>query len=193
MRIHALLCLFFISELSYAGDTIHLLFVYGSKPKDKTESRWFGGVHGGHVSLSYQKGYISFLPAGKFHIFPKDSFHSVFETESEDRFVFDTTGSRYLIVSIPVDSVTRVRMDSIALCRIAKAPYDYAFFGMRCASAAYEMLAAAGVFPELKQANMVRKYFYPKLLRKEILSLAGQKGWPMYYRPGRKSRKWERD
>jgi hypothetical protein len=178
----------------FATDSVKVLFVYGSKPNAKGEDRWFGGKHGGHVSVQYRSMYASFVPDGGFHVFSsRKNIYSKFVLEYEDRFMFDTAESRYVIISVPVDSLQKLRLDSVISARLMKSPYDYAFFGMRCASAAYELFSTAGIFPSCSRKGMVRKYFYPKKLRKKLLKEAKLKNWPVYYRPGRNGRKWESD
>jgi hypothetical protein len=176
-----------------AQDTIKILFSYGSRPHAKGESRWFGGIHGGHVSISYYHQYASFVPNGDAHVFPKKKQASAFIIERDGQFIFDTTDSRYLILYIPADSQTIAKKDSILQCRLNKPGYDYALFGMRCASAAYEVMASAGLYPKYSRKKQVIKYFYPKLLRKKLLRQAKKNNWKMVYRPGRKTRKWEMD
>ncbi|MDI1232823.1 MAG: hypothetical protein PSX81_00920 [bacterium] len=181
-------------SIMHAQDTLQILFSYGSKPNTKAESKWFGGIHGGHVSISYKGGYASFVPAGGFHIFSHNkNKKSVFAREEANNFIFDTANSRYLILYIPVDKRQSNKVDSIISQRIVEAPYDYAFFGMRCASAAYEVLSGAGIYPKYSLRKMSIKYFYPKLLRKEIYKEVRAHSWKYFYRAGRKSRKWESD
>ncbi len=184
--------LFYLSSV-HAQDTIKVLFSYGSKPNARGESRWFGGIHGGHVSISYKRQYASFVPDGEVHIFPKKKQASAFVIERDGQFLFDTTDSRYLIICIPADSQTIARKDSILQNRLYKPGYDYALFGMRCASAAYEVLSASGLYPRYAIKRQAFKYFYPKLLRKKLLKQARKNKWKTIYRPGRKTRKWERD
>jgi hypothetical protein len=177
-----------------AQDSIQLLFTYGSKPIVDGEASWFGGLHGGHVSINYKGAYASFVPDGGVHVFAKKKHkQSAFMIEKDDDFVFDTSNARYLILTIHVTKGQARKIDSILRQRLFEAPYDYAFFGMRCASAAYEVLSNAGIYPKYSLRKMKYKYFYPKLLRKKLLKEAHTKGWHCYYRAGRKSRKWEKD
>jgi hypothetical protein len=178
----------------HAQDSIKLLFTYGSKPILDSEASWFGGLHGGHVSISYNSAYASFVPAGGVHVFAKKRHkQSAFIIEKDENFAYDTTNARYLILTIPVSKSQAHKVDSLLQQRLFDVPYDYAFFGMRCASAAYEVLSNAGIYPRYSIRNMSFKYFYPKLLRKQLLKEAHAKGWHYYYRSGRKSRKWEKD
>lgn len=185
---------FILCNTLNAQDSIQLLFAYGSKPISDGEASWFGGLHGGHVSISYKGAYASFVPDGGVHVFAKKKHkQSAFIIEKDENFAYDTVNARYLILTIPVTKSQAHKVDSLLRQRLFEAPYDYAFFGMRCASAAYEVLSSAGIYPKYSLRKMSRKYFYPKLLRKQLLKEAHAKGWHYYYRAGRKSRKWEKD
>lgn len=194
-RMKALALLLFICCLQWiqAADTVKILFVYGSKPLNHGESRWFGGIHGGHVSVSYNNHFVSFVPNGKFRVFPRRKAVSAFVEEYEGQFVFDTTDSRYLMVSIPVTAAQRRALDSVCKARLDSAEYEYGFFGMRCASAAYDVLSASGIVRSRGRTSCVIRYFYPKKLRKYMLKMANRNSWPMFFRWGRDTRRWESD
>lgn len=185
-----ILCL---SSKILAQDSIKLLFVYGSRPIEKHEDAWFGGIHGGHVSVSYLEGYVSFVPNDDVQIFRKNTINSKFTIEYGDQFVFDTSDSRYLIISIPTDSANRSQLDSVIRRYLNKSPYPYAFFGMRCASAAADLLQVSSILPATNASSLWRQYFYPRKLRRQLIKLARQNAWPMIYRSGRTSRRWESD
>ncbi|MFM6984198.1 MAG: hypothetical protein ACKOXF_08690 [Chitinophagaceae bacterium] len=188
-----LLITFSILNEAEARDTLKVLFVYGSRPASKGEDKWFGGLHGGHVSISYQKGFVSFVPKVGIQIFKRKKINSKFTLEYGDYFVFDTIDSRYLIISIPIDSLARIRLDSVINRYLIESPYPYAFFGMRCASAAADLMQKSSIISTKERKPLWRKYFYPRLLRRELIKMARQNAWPMYYRPGRSSRRWEKD
>lgn len=192
MKTICLIILFYF-RAALASDSVYVLFVYGSKPKVNTESNWLGGIHGGHVSVSYDKAFISFVPHDGVRIFPRRSVNSAFVLETDGDFIFDTSRSRYLLLAFEIDSIQRQTLDSICRSKLDTAGYEYAFFGMRCASAAYDLLSVAGVLPKMKRSKMVFKFFYPKLLRKKLLKKAKKENARIFYRPGRKSRKWEKD
>ncbi len=70
-----ILLLNFISFVSFAqSDTLFIKvnFLYGSKPLKEfknSETKHFGGIHGGHVSLELDNLDYSFGTSGTFHIF----------------------------------------------------------------------------------------------------------------------------
>ena len=61
------------SQVNAQMDTLHVRFLYGSKPKPefrKKQKPWFGGMLGGHVGLRYNDtSFLSFFYEGKVHIF----------------------------------------------------------------------------------------------------------------------------
>lgn len=185
------ICLLPISAVGM--DTLKVLFVYGSRPASKEEDKWFGGIHGGHVSIRYQEGFASFVPKDGLQIFPKSPINSKFICESGEHFVFDTTESRYLIISIPIDSLKHLKLDSLIKAYLFESPYPYAFFGMRCASASADLLQFAGLIEHVPKHRLWRQYFYPRQLRKILIKKARKNSWPMIYRIGRTSRRWEKD
>ena len=86
-------------------------------------------------------------------------------------------------------------LDSLAQQYTGKSPYDYAFLGMRCASATYDVLQAAGIVPEIKHrlwynvftTRQFRYLLYQQYVRNK------DKGWKLYVCKGSVSRKWEKD
>lgn len=182
-----------LSMSLFAGDTVKILFVYGSKPIAKGEKKFFGGLHGGHVSLQYRGGFASFTHSGSLHIFPRRKVHSKFIIEKDDHFRADTSISKYVIIDIPVDSSESRSLDSIITQRLKDPEYDYAFFGFRCASSAYEVLSRAGTYIRYSRRKIIFKFFYPKLLRKRLLNEARQKHWKLTFKEGIPTRKWESD
>lgn len=186
------------------ADTIYIKvhFLYGSKPKREfkdTERDWFGGIHGGHVGIEVDSNYIiDFVPAGTFHVFGHhNNRHSRFATSTVKSF-WGTFGSdsqdvKRTTVIIPINARQKAQLDSIALAYTSDAPYDYAFFGMRCAAAAYDVLARIGVTEQHSRCGTWRRNFYPKRFRKRLLKEAEEKGWSVRRTEGCDTRVWESD
>lgn len=188
-----------IPLLCPAQDSIRVHFKYGSRPGKgykKVEKKWFGGIHGGHVSIETEEGVYGFGPQGKFHLVARrgeQKRHSYFQYQSFRVFQRDSIGHEYLTVILPV---TRAQMDSLnALhrCHVENPPYDYAFLGMRCAASSYDVLSDVGITKQKSQKGMWLKYFYPRKLRNMVVKRAAEEGWRMVYRRGNERRKWERD
>lgn len=185
-------------------DTLRVHFLYGSKPKKahkKTQERWFGGMLGGHVGIQYDSTrFLSFFYEGPVHVFQKPKKkNGKYELQSDTAFyhimdeekVVDSV--KTLIVSIPITAQQRKDFEDVCARYIAETPYDYAFFGVRCGSSTYDVLAQIGVLPELRYSKMWRKIFYPKKLRKRLITKAEKKQWKMRKKKGTKKRIWEKD
>ncbi|MDW8295245.1 MAG: hypothetical protein RMJ97_00010 [Raineya sp.] len=177
-------------------------FLYGSKPAKKfkkTEKRWFGGILGGHVGLGLDSNQIlNFTRKGKFHIFPsKKRKHSTFLLSNAKEF-YSILGSnsdqmKKAIIFIPITAEQKAIFEQVAQKYLQETPYDYAFFGMRCAAATYDVLAQMGIMKSYKRSKISRKIFYPRKLRKRLLAMALQNNWTIIRCEGTTCRKWERD
>jgi DNA-binding transcriptional regulator YhcF (GntR family) len=64
---------------------------------------------------------------------------------------------------------------------------------MRCAAAAYDILEETGI---VKKRNRLGKWvtiFYPQLLRRRLLKIAGANNFAVIKTKGRSSRSWEKE
>lgn len=194
-----LLSLFLLFSLSLAAQnhTVKVYFLYGSKPHKcckASEGKWFGGLHGGHVSLGVDNEVIGFGPKGKFHVFANDkNRHSAFGVEKLKNFVADTVGHKYVVLTIPLTTEQYKKVKEIHSNYINETPYDYAFMGMRCAAASYDILSQIGILKKRSKASMIWNMFYPRRLRRKMLKLAKEKGYEVHSQKGSTSRIWERD
>ncbi len=198
--------LFFLGvRLVYSQDStsVSVWFLYGSTPAkgfEQHERKWFGGKHGGHVGIEVDSGMIvSFVPKGKFHLIGKDwDRHSCFAVHSPEAFsqlmgsISEGT-AKLCTIQIPLSKEQKARLDSIVATYLTTTPYDYAFIGMRCASAAYDLLSGTGVVKPYATLRLQWKIFYPKRLRTFLLALARKNHWEIHKQEGGPSRKWERD
>lgn len=185
-------------------DTVYLKvhFLYGSKPlkayKD-TEPKWFGGILGGHVGIEGDSNQIlDFGPREKFHVFAqKGKRNSYFGLKSHESF-YSILGAhpdsvKMAVVYIPITRVQKARFDSISRIYTNDSPYDYAFFGMRCGAASYDILSQLGILPDYGYTQTYTRIFYPKKLRKRLFTLAVAKNWKVVKYEGTSRRKWEKD
>jgi hypothetical protein len=197
-----LFCIF--SFTVFSQDTVYLKvhFLYGSKPFKKyksTESRWFGGMLGGHVGIEGDSGKIvNFLPQGKFHWFARKSDrHSIYALHSENAFYSILGGNgdsvKKAVVYVPVTENQKERFDSITRVYLKQVPYDYAFWGMRCGAATYEILGQLGILPGYGIGKTYRRIFYPRRLRKRLFKKAIENNWKIITQEGTIKRKWEKD
>lgn len=192
------LLLLITQPVAAKNDTLTVHFLYGSKPAKgykHIESKWFGGLHGGHVTIQLGDYLYGFGPnSGKTQVFSKrKNFRSSFRKESHQSWASDTAGMKYLSVKIPVDSALHDSLQKVFDQWMQNTPYDYAFFGMRCASTAYHGLSKIGITKKRGKFGMTYKYFYPKLLRKKLLKKAKTYKWDVFFHKGKVSRKWEKD
>jgi hypothetical protein len=194
------LIILFISSFNFAFgqniDTIQVFFLYGSKPAHgyrHTEAHLFGGIHGGHVSIGVDSIVIGFNHVG-IHLIPhKKHLAGMYKYEKLKNFVKDTVASKYTTFKIPLTNEQYDKLKYILGAYITQSPYDYAFFGMRCAAATYDVLSQIGLFPVKSRSGNVLSNFYPKLLRKKMFLLAHENLFKIISQPGKKSRKWEND
>jgi hypothetical protein len=176
--------------------------LYGSKPKREfrpAERKWFGGKLGGHVGLGVEENRIvNFVRSGGFHWFAKrHSRHSRYAIHSTERFYsifrYNPDSVKKAIVHIPISLHQKQRFDSITATYLAQTPYDYAFIGMRCGSATYEILAQLDILKRYNNRKTARRIFYPRRLRKRIFRKAAENKWKLETAAGSGTRKWERD
>jgi len=187
----------------YAQDSgfIKVLFLYGSKPAKQyrnVEPKWFGGMLGGHVGIEGDSNSVfNFNPHGKYHLFAsKKHLHSIYSENTDAQFwnIFGGTPDsvKEAIVIIPVTKSQRQVFDSIKTAYLQNTPYDYAFLGMRCAAAAYDILAHMGIVKKYCRTKTFLKIFYPAKLRHRLFAEAEKNGWEIIRQPGSVKRKWER-
>jgi hypothetical protein len=177
--------------------TIQVHFLYGSKPLHKyraTEKKYFGGLHGGHVSIEVDSVDYGFGPEGKFHIFShKNNCHSIFKIKQTKGLPVYPADAKVTTFFIPVTSEAYYKFLNIVNDYCNSTPYDYAFIGMRCAAAAQDVLGQMGVVKPRGKLKNIFTTFYPKMLRKRMFRLAREKNYRYVEQQGRKTRKWEKD
>jgi hypothetical protein len=191
--------MFTLSFLFSQTDTSHFIkvnFLYGSKPKRKyrsTEAKYFGGLHGGHVTIQIGDNDYGFEPVGGVHIFPRKKVHADFievQLNGKLRYHKDSKTAAFII---PVSEKQYHDVERITKCYNDTTPFDYAFFGMRCASTTHEILAKVGILKKKKRFFNVITTFYPKRLRKKLFRLAKKNNYTIIRTEGKASRKWEKD
>jgi len=196
--------LLFIGTIHAANDSVYIRvhFLHGSKPKKKyrhIEDRWFGGVLGGHAGIEYEPNkIINFRPKGRFHILSKPGLiNSRFSIEDTIAF-YEILGGKSdsvkkTIITIKISAEQKARLDSIVKAYTEKCPYDYAFFGMRCGAAAYDILARTGIVYQYSFKKTWRKIFYPRKLRRRLEFEAANRHFTVRKCKGSIRRIWEND
>jgi len=204
MRLPLLILLCYISSGVLCQDSLFLKahFLYGSRPKHQyrqVENKWFGGILGGHVGVEGDSNQIlNFTPHGSFHVFTsKHNRHSHYILSSVNGFYSGMGGQpdsmKKTIVYIPITPQQKRLFDSISVAYLKQTPYDYAFIGMRCGAAAYDILAQLGIVKQYGHKKTYWKIFYPRKLRKRLLKKARLQGWKIEQQQGTIQRRWEKD
>lgn len=118
-----------------------LVWVKTKQKNQLSEAKWFGGIMGGHVGVEKNdEGILHFIPDGAVHFVGQNKnrksrylvsnyveFYQIFGGKMNEH--------KKLIIAIPISQQQCVLFDSIATQYTQNVPYDYAFKGMRCASA----------------------------------------------------------
>ena len=196
----------FVSTAAQGNETdtlyIRVHFLHGSKPKRAyryEEDRWFGGVLGGHAGVEIENNVIfNFTPKARFHLFAKRQIiNSRYTTHDTTSFYAIMGGhpdsAKKTIITIPITAGQKRVLDSLQAAYHAKCPYDYAFFGMRCGAAAYDVLSQAGIVEKYSFGRTWRKIFYPRRLRRKLEKAAPLRGYKIERRAGTSRRIWEKD
>lgn len=195
----------FFSCYSKANDSLFCIkvhFIYGSKPKREfknDEKKWFGGIHGGHVGIEVDSNQVfDFIRSGKTHVFShKKKLSGKYVYRSKESFYarYKASGDslEVAVVSVFITKVQRQKLDSLIHNYTSQSPHDYAFLGVRCAAAAYSILAELNIFPKHRKSATIRKIFYPKKLRKRVFHLAQSNKWEIEKVKGTNKRWWESD
>ncbi len=173
-------------------------FIHGSYPKKKCidQRKSVGGLLGGHIEIEIDHlvyGF-EFVNRQNIHIFPKkrsSSFNSKFTIKQKEDWVKETEHDKITTIRIPIEASKRNQIVAKFQLNHKNAPYDYAFFGMRCASATYEDIAAAGILPKKSRFQYIINAFYPRQLRKRMLRWANYNNIAVEYKRGIKCRVWE--
>lgn len=199
-----IISIFFNSGYASPNDSIliRVHFLHGSKPKrafKETEDKWFGGLLGGHAGIEYEPNKVlNFQPKSRFHLFSNRSIiNSKFSIHDTISF-YEILGGNYdsvkkTIIYIKISSTQKTKLDSIVKAYMKRSPYDYAFFGMRCGAAAYDVLAQIDIVRPLSFKKTWRRIFYPRRLRRRLEALANINHYKVVKYEGSIRRKWEKD
>lgn len=182
-------------------DSTHFIkvhFLYGSKPlkkyKNKTEMKYFGGMHGGHVTIEVDSIDYGFSPSGRVHMISHPrKHHSQYDGKHTHNQPPYPKGYKVVTFIIPLTEEQHTQIQKIETNYCAQPPYDYAFIGMRCAASAEDILGQLGIVRKKKRLGNVFGTFYPKKLRKRMFKLAAKNNYKIVTQEGRPTRKWEKD
>src|SRR6202008_2283964 len=132
LTITLLTCLFFSQYLFAQPDSVYLIkvhFLYGSKPKRQfkaTEPKYFGGLHGGHVSMEIGEEIVGFGPANSFHIFShRKNRHSSYDKRKVTDWAKDTATAKYTSIEILLNKEQFQKLKEVTGAYLSSTPYDY--------------------------------------------------------------------
>lgn len=155
---------------------------------------YFGGIHGGHVTIEIDSIDYGFSPTGRVHMISHNrNCHSQFNGKHTHNQPPYPKGYKVVSFTIPISEEQYRQLNKIHADYLEKPPYDYAFFGMRCAAATQDILSQIGIVKKKKRLNTIYSTFYPKKLRKRMFKLAEEKKYTVERQVGRPTRKWESD
>ena len=151
--------------------------------KNKHDLKWFTGWLSGHVGIEYSFNRIlDFVSQGSFHwIAQRKKHHSQFNIRTRTEFLGlfgqDHENTHGITITIPVSFSRQQKLATTARKYVYKSPYDYAFVGMRCASATYEILARAGILKPFSLNATAFLFPSPLFLKIYLLRIAHKKHW----------------
>jgi hypothetical protein len=183
------------TDLNTLKDTVIIHFIHGSIPmKDCIYPRErLGGLLGGHVEIEINKHVYGFrlnkLPV---HIFVDNAhFNSRFEINTHDAWIKRTEYEKMTSIYLPINNEQKDKIQGILDAYLAKSPYDYAFFGTRCASSTADILSKSGIIAPLSNAENMIAFLSPHPLRHTLLNLAEKKNFLIINKKGVDCRFWE--
>src|SRR6476620_10924803 len=147
-----LILFLFFSAVVFSGQTsenaiLKVHFLYGSKPKWKyrhIEKKDFGGLHGGHVTLQVNGLDYGFERSGRsdsyrIHVFSHGKkYKAKFSSVHADTINEKHRDEKTTTFLIPLTDQQLHELNAIHKSYCEEVPYDYAFFGMRCAASVRE-------------------------------------------------------
>ncbi|MCC6370557.1 MAG: hypothetical protein IT236_06115 [Bacteroidia bacterium] len=182
--------------------TIKVHFLHGSKPNRAykySEDRWFGGLLGGHTGIEIEPNRIfNFQPRSGLHMFAKPRIiNSKFSIHDSITFYAIMSGKedtvKKTVIVMRITQGQKYRLDSIVNVYRRRAPYDYAFFGMRCGAAAAEILGQLGITQKTGFTKTWMHTFYPRKLRRRLERAAEKNHYTVIKSQGNVRRRWEKD
>lgn len=189
----------FISAKYFRNSQQYILvhFVHGSVPlPDCSDQRIrVGGRWGGHVEIQvdnqvfgfkYNKSDIHWMPRRR-----PGGFNSEFTAIPLEQWSEDTKLDKITSFRIPVTKDTKEQIKEIYRQYHQALPYDYAFFGMRCTSSVYEVLAQIEVFPSKGKLACIVNNFYPRQLRERMIQWAENNNLEILRKKGIDCRIWD--
>ncbi|MEO1654449.1 MAG: hypothetical protein AAFU64_12960 [Bacteroidota bacterium] len=156
-----------------------------------------GGLKGGHVEVHINGQVYGFTdrPQAKVpHFFAHNQKKSngLFLKISEADWQTKNKTSQITFFKFPLRLGQRDSLQQQYEANIQASPYDFALFGMRCASSAYDMLAQFGILEKRSRRKTVMGIFHPRAFRKEVRPWMQEKGYSIEIQTGIEEKQWDK-
>lgn len=176
-------------------DTAVIHFIHGSIPMENCiyPRKRLGGLLGGHVEIELEGRVYGFrLDKLPVHIFvDKGHFNSKYEVNTKAAWLKRTEYEKMTSVCLPISKAQKDTLQTLLTAYLAKSPYDYAFFGTRCATSTAEILSKSGIIYPLSNVENYIAFLSPYPLRQTFLQLAQEKHFLVVHKKGVDCRYWE--
>ena len=183
------------TDLVALKDTAIIHFIHGSIPMENCiyPRKRLGGLLGGHVEIEVEGRVYGFrLDKLPVHIFvDKGHFNSKYEVNTKETWLKRTEYEKMTSIYLPISEEQKDKLQAILTTYLAKSPYDYAFFGTRCATSTAEVLSKSGIIYRLSNVENSIAFLSPHPLRQAFLHLAREKHFLVIYKKGVECRYWE--
>jgi hypothetical protein len=94
-------------------------------------------------------------------------------------------------IYLPISQKQKDKLLTTLTAYLAKSPYDYAFFGTRCATSTAEVLSKSGIIYPLSNVENSIAFLSPHPLRQTFVQLAKKKRLSIIEKNGVDCRYWE--
>jgi hypothetical protein len=171
---------------------IHVRIFHGSiaKPFRGDRYRELGGFFGGHVAVQIDDRVYGFFYADRqnIHLFPQPhNKSSVFQNQSLAEWEALVAHKKETIISIPVNDAEKQHMLQFYERNLAAPEWDYSFWGERCASNCFRLLADHG---KVRKGSRFLKAFFPQQLLRTLRREAKKRGYTIRTKAGDPRRFW---
>jgi hypothetical protein len=179
-------------------EEILIHFIHGSFPKKNCIDQRIrvGGLLGGHLEIEIDNSVygFEFEDEKNIHIFSRKTpsgYNSIFTKKEKTDWILETEYDKITSIKIPVTTKQKKTLMTKLEFAHQSLPYDYSFFGMRCASSTYEDLSSIGIFPKKWRFQYIINAFYPRQLRKRMVRWANNNSLKIELKKGIDCRVWE--
>ncbi len=183
------------TDSSVLKDTAIIHFIHGSIPMENCiySRKRLGGLLGGHVEIELAGSVYGFrLAKLPVHIFVDNShFNSKYEVNTKEAWLKRTEYEKMTSVYLPISKGQKDKLQVLLTAYLAKSPYDYAFFGTRCATSTAEVLSKSGIIYPLSNTENSIAFLSPHPLRQTLLQLAHTRHFLVVNKKGVDCRYWE--